>query len=46
MEVIRAGAGATAGAHLFISPFLGKPVLAPPDDGAHGQDQHERGEQA
>ncbi len=46
VEVIRAGAGATTGAYLFIFPFLGKLVLAPPDDGAHGQDQHERGEQA
>lgn len=46
VEVIRAGAGAATGTHLFIFPFLGKLVLAPPDDGAHGQDQHERGEQA
>ncbi len=46
VEVIRAGAGAATGAHLFIFPFLGKLILAPPDDGAHGQDQHERGEQA
>ncbi len=46
VEVIRAGAGAATGAHLFIFPLLGKLVLAPPDDGAHGQDQHERGEQA
>ncbi len=46
IEVIRAGAGAATGAHLFICPLLGKLVLAPPDDGAHGQDQYERGEQA
>ncbi len=46
VEVIRAGAGAATGAHLFIFPLLGKLVLAPPDDGAHGQDQYERGEQA
>ncbi len=46
VEVIRAGAGAATGTHLFIFPLLGKLVLAPPDDGAHGQDQYERGEQA
>lgn len=46
IEVIRAGAGAATGTHLFIFPLLGKLILAPPDDGAHGQDQHERGEQA
>lgn len=46
IEVIRASAGAATGAHLFIFPLLGKLVLAPPDDGAHGQDQYERGEQA
>ncbi|MGL4517839.1 MAG: hypothetical protein ACRCUH_14255, partial [Shewanella sp.] len=45
VEVICTGAGAATGAYFFICPLLGQLVLAPPDNGAHGQDQYERGEQ-